>query len=546
MSKWVKRDGAATIQEVVERNTGVSASTLLSATLESPQKIKGMYDAAELLSKTILRHGEITVVGDYDSDGLNATAIIAKLCRYYSAECRCIIPRRKTDGYGLSDNIVDKIGGGLVITIDNGITAVAQIKKLKDKGCKVIILDHHLPADTIPEADVVVDPHVDPEHNGFLYYCGAGLGYQLARLLLANDNKPAAQNLLQELGIHAAIATITDVVPLVDCNRRIVTRGLSMFNHPSLSMCCAGLSALRGAVNGEFVDETTVAYQVGPLINATPRLYDNGGASVLKALLCEHLDAAYGYMRKMVDINHKRKELVKEHTDRIIRKVEEQGLAQKGSPLVVCDDIDEGIAGIVAVNLCKAYKMPTVVLAKAADGTYRGSARSWGKAKLTGLLDAIRPHVIRCGGHAEAAGLTVAADKLDKVIELLHEAGQNLPVGEANDEILYDLDITEKAVIELYRQQNEYAPYGAGNELPVYVLHSATPTVGWNGQKYRTMGADGNSIKFSCGGYDIVGFSIAQKYIDMGCPDTFDVIGTISSNTFNGQTTIQFVAQDFR
>lgn len=541
MSEWKKRGTKTVLDEIVAENAGVPLCELLAPTLESPQNIDGMYEAAVKLSDAITNKTPITIVGDYDSDGLNAMAILMKLCRYYSVSPKAIIPRRVTDGYGLSDNIVAKIDGGLVITIDNGITAVDQVAALKAKGCTVVILDHHLPGERIPEADVVVDPHISEKSTCFADYCGAGLGLQLARLMLAKDTSKAGANLLAELTIHAAIATVTDVMPMLGPNRHIVRDGLRLLNDPMLAKVCGGLSAIRMAAKAERVDEDTIGYRIGPLLNAPARLYDNGGLSVLKALVCDDFSVGCEYAVKMTEINQNRKDLVKQYAQQASAYVEE--LTKAGplpNPLVVClDDVPEGIVGIVAGNLTTKYRRSTFVFTRTADrpDLFKGSGRAYGNDDLSVMVEAVRPISETCGGHVGAAGLSVKQEYIQAVTDTLQEVGMDNPT--ADDTVYYDVEATIAEIPALVSTQARLAPFGYKCPKPTVLIRSITPDDPFRTGHYRLIGEAKDSVKFSCGGVDIVGFGLAEKYAELGNPPCFDALCTIGTNTFNGRTSVQ-------
>lgn len=540
MSEWVKRGQSTTLRAVIEEHSGVKLNDLQNPQMEDPRKIKGLYEAAEIVVDGIKQHTTFTIVGDYDSDGLNASAILVKLFQYYSVTPYVVIPRRMSDGYGLSANIVSKVRQGIVITIDNGITAIDQVQALKDKGCSVIIMDHHLPGETLPPADVIVDPHVDEKANGFLDYCGAGLGLQLARLMLEQDKSKAGEILLASLTVHAAIATITDVMPLVGPNRRIVMDGLAYINNPGIIGGNPGLAAIRLAAKTERVDEGTIGFQIGPLINAPARLYDNGGTSVLKALVCTNINDANTYASRMADINTERKELVKQYLAEAIAQIQCQKLLDQGNPLVLCmPSAPEGLLGILAGHLAQAYKRSAFVLTHAPDGTAKGSGRAYGKDDLGEMVEAIRPFTEACGGHTGAAGLTLKVENVDRVTQLLHEIGNSNPSwGEVEE--YYDLEISAQDVPGIAAEQRQYAPFGEGNRKPVFLLRGITPHGG------RFIGAKQDTVKFTCDGFDILGFGMAEEYRAMGCPQTFDALCTIGENTFNGRTTIQAELVDIR
>lgn len=536
---WVKRGEYRSVSEYIAATTNNSVAELRNPEPGSPLDICGMAEAAALIRKEIDQMSKVTIIGDYDSDGLNATAILVRLFRYLGVEPKTVIPRRISDGYGLSANIVNGIDGGLVITIDNGIVAVNEVQMLKDKGCRVIVIDHHLPGDQLPPADVLVDPHIDPSRNKFCGYCGAGLGYLLAMLILESED-PAGMMvpLRQNITVHAAIATVTDVMPMLGPNRRIVMDGLAILNG-DMRCLSPGLIVLRNCTGTERYTESDLGFTLGPLINATARLYDRGGESVLKALICDSAEEARGYVAKMVQINDRRKELTKQYVSRIEQKIQAEGLAEV-SPIVVVDDgIPEGLIGLVAGNLVNKYGTATFVLSRAKDmpGLLKGSGRANTEAgeDLTSVLDAIRPLCAKCGGHAGAAGLSLYEADLPRISQIMRES---FTAAKADVRRYYDLEIAEADIPQVYQELMSFAPFGPGLPEPV-ILVRGYHTVERFGSHYRVIGKMRDSIRINGIQSDIFGYQMAAQYTQIGCPGVFDIVGTVAGNTYNGRTTIQ-------
>ena len=175
----------------------------------------------------------VVIVGDYDADGVTATAILVKLLHHFGVSPRAIIPRRFTNGYGITHSLVEGISHSLLITVDNGIAAVEPIQAAKAAGNVVLILDHHLPQAEIPPADVIVDPHLHPERNGYEHYCGAGLAYKLAEYLCREASSQEKKDLFFDLLVLACLGTLADVMPLTGDNRRLVMSGLAVINRDS-------------------------------------------------------------------------------------------------------------------------------------------------------------------------------------------------------------------------------------------------------------------------------------------------------------------------
>lgn len=545
MAKLRKRGNYTTIKEAILANSGCSEEELLNPVMEDPRAINNLYNAAAYVIRAIQQHLSVTVIGDYDSDGLNATAILVKMFRHYGVEPKTIIPRRISDGYGLSEGLLEDIPVGLVITIDNGIGAVEEIAALKKKGCIVLVMDHHLPGKKLPPADLIVDPHVEPKKNGFLHYCGAGLGYQLARLVLEQDHSAGVQALLWELNVHAAIATITDVMPLIGPNRRIVMDGIYHMNFRTAEMSAA-MQVLLSLADGKTINEDTLGFVFGPILNAPARLYDAGGTSVLNALVSVDPMYASQCMAKMVEINNQRKALVNRITADVLSQVEKENLLSRGAPLVVyTPGVPEGLLGIVAGKLAETYKMPAFMFSdsKQDPEMVKGSGRAGENGNLEPLLEPLMPVCVACGGHTGAMGITVRRDMYPEMDRIMREVLARTPAGD-QDLVLVDVCLDPAQIPQAFREMQSFAPFGEGVKKPVILIRNFTATPKY-GSHFKIMGADNSVLKVFGKDFDLLGFKLASKYTQASFPGIMDAVGVLGENSFNGRTSIQFEMIDF-
>ena len=271
---WKQTKYGDTILDVIKNRSGMEESEILHPKPIPPEAIENLTQAAALLQDAIQKKVPISIMGDYDVDGITASAILYYLIRFLGKQTPFIrLPRRMSEGYGLSVDAFDDFHQGLLITVDNGISATEEIAYAKDLGFSVLVIDHHLPGKFLPEADVIVDPHIHPDKNGFEHYCGAGLSLKLAELML-RDN-PAASSLMDKLKVLATLGTIADVMPLVSDNRRIVMEGLRLWQSGSKAIPY-GLTALVEAAEVYGRTETDIAFKIAPILNAPGRLLDNG------------------------------------------------------------------------------------------------------------------------------------------------------------------------------------------------------------------------------------------------------------------------------
>lgn len=540
MQVWQKRGNATTILEAILARAEASEEELLAPCPVPPEAIDGIPAAADLIVRYALQGDmPVVIVGDYDADGVTATAILVKLLHHFGVSPRAIIPRRFTNGYGITHSLVEGISHSLLITVDNGIAAVEPIQAAKAAGNVVLILDHHLPQAEIPPADVIVDPHLHPERNGYEHYCGAGLAYKLAEYLCREASSQEKKDLFFDLLVLACLGTLADVMPLTGDNRRLVMSGLTVINRDSwYRQLSPGLKSVLDLSPRPYTEDT-IKFQTAPILNATGRLFDAGSASVLKALITTEPTAAAGYAAKMKAINQRRKDLVAQW----LAAVEEAAAGQEEAPilLVRCQGIPEGIVGIVAGKLSEAHQRPAFVFSDiaSAPGLLRGSGRTYGDFDLSPLIPVVTPFAESAGGHAGAAGITVSEGQYGPMGQAITQWAQDNRPPAADDTLYYDLDVTEADLPAVLSVLKAHAPYGPGAEKPVLALRGLRlQTRG--GQCYRLMGKGYEHLKLFGQVSDAVGFDLTAAYLDLGCPGTVDLLGVVAENQFLGKTSLQF------
>ena len=531
MRKWVKSGTATTISEVIERNTGIPLNEFISP----PQtySITNLEAAAEVVRNAISSATPITIYGDYDADGITASSILyLMLAHLLGPEKKSIVsvvlPRRFSEGYGISTKRLDYINEGLLITVDNGISAVDEIRYAKEKGLQVIILDHHMPREdgVLPCADVIVDPHAIAGSD-FDGYCGAGLAYKLAELLITDVH------LLNHLVGLAAIGTVADVMPLVKDNRNIVIRGLSNMNS---GRNCVGLACLLKTLNLRYIDETSIGFSIGPVINAAGRLFDDGAERVFKVLTGSERYAELN-ANELVEINESRKLIVEAGLETCTQIISNDCLYGE-NPLVIYttkedgESFHEGIVGILAGKLAEKYEVPTFVLCETEDGILKGSARSDGTVDLKALLDSVAEHIYKYGGHAGAAGLSVKKEKISDFIDALHTKIAEFPCSADNEDALYyDLEIAASDVLQVIEELRKFAPFGEGNPQIVFKIGTSRTTAR-GGKFYQFLGKDMKTLKLFFNGFDAIGFGMADIYTAIGSPMALEMVGTLAKKTF--------------
>lgn len=516
--EWKQRGNATNVEEAVFALSGLAGTELKSPKEISPESIEGLEAVKGILQQAITAGIPVTVYGDYDADGVTASAILWFLLHSFGIEPQIYLPRRYTGQYGLSMEVVDKIDSGILLLVDNGVAANKEIEYAKSKGLTVLVLDHHMPGKILPPADVLVDPHIHPLNNGFDGYCGAGLAYKLAQMMSNNGD------LLYMLSSLAAIGTVADVVPLVSDNRVIVQRGLQAMADRQVPK---GLLAILDVLKLHTLDEQALGYYLGPLLNASGRLLDEGAELAFRTLTSKNYTEAVVHAENMRALNRERKNLVTGKMEQIIKEIEEKQLDQAAPLCIYVPDLLSGLAGLIAGKLTERYHMPAIVLTRGNKGSQiKGSGRSYGGVDLKALLDTVAPLMMSYGGHPDAAGLTLELDKFEQLSDGLKE---NLKSYQRPDEsvVYYDLLISQDEVRDVAESLQKFAPYGKDNPNPVIRIDQVL-LLPRDGKHFSLMGLDHQTISFSATNFSIIGFGKAQAYMDMGMPQRIDLLGTIS------------------
>lgn len=543
---WKKRNELlTTIEEVVLNNTGLCKEDFFVSKTKVFH-INGIDDVVKLIKECIEKNIKIKIVGDYDCDGVTATGIMYMSILSLGGDVSIRLPKRFSEGFGLSEKIVDEVNEGLIITVDNGITAVDAIKKAKAKGLTVIVTDHHLPntdendAVILPDADIIIDPNAIPGSADFNDYCGAGLAYKVAEKLI-----PENKTLLDKLICFAAIGTVADVMPLVHENRRIVEQGLKNMTY-SRSRTTGLESILRICDLNKHITSTNIGFKIGPMINAPGRLYDDGANISFEALVYDgKYDESIG--KKLNEINEMRKEMISTAIEKIDINISSNCL-YGDYPLIIYEpNLNEGIVGIIAGRLAERENSPTIILTDAEEpDILKGSGRSACGVNLKDLLDECSNLLYKYGGHESAAGMSVNRELLTDFIEKMQEKIPD-PIDDTSksDTIYYDLEIPAEKISEVFTELKKYEPFGEGNPKPVFKINNYKLSPRYSSY-FKTMGKDNSVIKLYGVKSSAIGFGMAEKYSDLKEPKEVHLVGTISQNYFRDIPELQVEISDMK
>ena len=524
------------------------------ADIGNPFAMPGVRAAADRLAATIDAGGEIVVYGDFDADGVTATAILSDTIRACGGRVRPFLPRR-AEGYGLGDPALSRcLEGGLpalLVAVDCGIASVDAARRLLDAGCGVVVADHHVPGDPLPPACVVVAPHLDGTPDGCRHLCGAGVAFLVACGLVATRHPrrdaagDAARRRLFAWLDALAVATVADVVPLVGLNRLFVTLGLARLNdRPRVGLRQLVLATLSEAD----ADARSLGFILGPHINSAGRMASADIA--LQLLLAEDVDTA----REAAAALKRTNALRKGETARVDGEAAGQVAAggdfdaeSDGAVVVAGEGWHAGVIGLVAAHLCERLSRPAVVCSLAPDGGARGSVRAPEGYDAYAALAACA-HLLRgFGGHAGAAGVSLDAANLPAFRRAFADACR-AQVGAVSVRPSLDIagwlepgDIDAALLDALHRLE----PFGEGNPEPAWGIRGVSVTASPLGHDEskglrlalrRDDGIDLQGLWF--GGSEFLrAFDAAPRW---------DVAGTLLADSFGGERTVKLRVVDAR
>lgn len=463
--------------------------------MHSSMVMKDMKRAIDILKEAIATQKRIVIYGDYDCDGVCSTAILYKTLRILGANFTYYIPNRESEGYGMNSDRIKTLkdeGVEVILTCDNGISAINEVKYAKELGMTVIVTDHHdIPyieegdkrVYVVPDADCVVDPkQLDCEYP-FKDLCGAGVALKLSIELSRKMNMEVPKD--SDIYEFASIATVCDVVNLLDENRVIVKQGLKLINNTKN----LGLKALikECGLEDKTIGEYHYGFVLGPSINATGRL-ETADLSV-ELLITEDEKRAEELAHTLKQLNNDRQELTLESVERVYARLDKELLPDDKVILVYEPTIHESIAGIVAGRVREKYNMPTIIMTRGKDMP-KGSGRSIEGYNMFEELNKCKEYISKFGGHPMAAGLSVEEDNIPKLKKALNEKTTL-----TDDDLIPIIKIDSPLALnylnyELIEDIEKLRPFGKANNSPLFAVKNLEVA------RVFFMGKDKNFMKF--------------------------------------------------
>ena len=499
--------------------------------LHDPFLMKDMKKVVEKIQN--LKEHRIMILGDYDVDGTTSTAMLYKYFKIMGYDLLYYIPDRYEEGYGVSEKAIEyaeinKVS--LIITVDCGIKAIHPVDLSNSKNIEVVICDHHLPGEQVPNAFGILNPKQENCHYPFKELCGCGIAYKLI----------TAHNSFTESSIDTsifldfvALATISDMMPLIDENRIMVFHGLNVIN----SKPRIGLRNFLKSINGK-IDESKISFNIGPRINAAGRM--KTGKIIVDLLIEEDINIANSLSNDVEHLNQNRRRIEKSVVDEALSQIDNQRYTN-----IVCGEgWNQGVLGIVASRLIERSYKPTIVLTESNDEILTGSVRSVKDYDVYKSLSDCQETLLQYGGHKYAAGLKLKKSNFD-IFKNQFESIVKDSVGHKmfTRSFHYDLSIDfSKLTIENIKIIQRMAPFGLGNKRPVFrtnncFIDSKLKFLGKDQQIVKSIIKDEYETKLS--------FICFDKKSDLvGLKSPFDILYNVNLNTFSGREMVELTIRE--
>lgn len=508
--------------------------------IDNPFEMKDMDKAVQRIKEAIEKDEKICVYGDYDADGVTSTALLFSYLETIGADVIYYIPSRENEGYGMNNDAVDYLKSeevNLIITVDNGISAVDEIDYANSLGIDTVVTDHHMPSEVIPNAVAVVDAHQEDCHSKFKMLSGVGVAFKLVMAL--EGEYCDLDMLLDNYADLVSIGTIGDIVPLVSENRVFVKRGIQSITNADR----VGISAIinESGLANKTITAGNISYTLVPRVNAVGRL--GMSQKSVSLLLTEDRDYSEEMAQKLGEDNSERQRIEKEILQKINTFIAENPTVVQDRVIIIDgENWHQGVIGIVSSRIKDTYGKPCIVLSKIGD-VCKGSGRSVDGFDLWEAVNACSDLLIQYGGHPMAVGLGIVPKNIDKFRKAINSFAKNR--GEMPfDKLNIDCKLNPAYIdVELAKQLKYLEPFGAGNPTPVFQLANMkitniTPLS--NDKHIKLQLTNSNShisaMKFFCSSTEFP--YVVGDYVDLAV--------TLDVNVYKNTETLSVIVKDIK
>lgn len=509
--------------------------------LRNPFLMKDMKKATERIKKAIENKERIYIYGDYDVDGVSSTSILYIYFKSIDYPVKYYIPNRLEEGYGINEDAIRKIsndGCDLIITVDCGITSVNEVGLANELGIDVIITDHHECQSDVPDAYAIVNPKQDDCNYPFDMLCGCGVAFKMIQAL--TDEEEFKTSMFDYLEV-VTLATICDIVPLIDENRIIVKNGLKLMKEGK-NLGLRELIKVCGIETSK-IGSSHIGYSVGPRINASGRL---GHSYLGVQLFTTDLEDEAKEIANILEAKNIERQMIESKMYKEAEDVISSSENYKDDKVLVVakEGWQHGIIGIVASKLTEKYYKPTILLT-IEDGEATGSARSIKGFSIFDALVSCKDLMNKFGGHEQAAGLALNAENIEELRKRVNKiADYNLNKDDLIENIKVEYELEEEsATLDLVDNLHKLEPFGLSNPSPRFIMRDLLLT------NIYKMGKNKQHLKLICENeksYECVGFNMAYLAENFQEGDKIDVLFQVDENNFNNDRKVQFLLKDIR
>ena len=487
-----------------------------------PFLLGDMKEVVEKINNAIQQNKSILILGDYDTDGISASAILYKYFKSINVNVNVFLPNRLVDGYGLTCDTIDKVKSlynpDLIITVDCGISCYNEIDYCKSLGVDIIVTDHHDIPEIVPNT-LIINPKLSNQNYPFKELCGAGVAFKLVQALAGIETA-------KEYLTIASLATVADIVPLVSENRAIVFYGLK--NQENMPI---GLVQLIKKLKISLpISAQDIAYKLAPKINASGRM---GDASIsLKLYLEENKKEISNIIAELLEINDRRVAETNAIYEDTLQKLKDVNISQLGAIVLYSNEWESGVLGIICSKLVEKFNKP-VCLLSLIENEYKGSCRSITGVNITAILNNIKHLLIRFGGHNQAGGLSVETKNIDAFCKAFNdEVLTNYSKYLTPENKTYDLEISQNVEKQFIDDLAKLEPFGLANEYPVFKVNLTNKLA-------QRMPNYPNHLKIKLFNLELLGFSLGDYYYNLNSNCKKELLIDLYKETYNKRTQLK-------
>ena len=502
---------------------------------EDPKTMKDIHKAVKIIQKHLDAGSKITIMGDYDADGVASTSIMVRALRNVGGNVDYFVNDRFKHGFGINKQaVIDMMAENgqpdLIITVDNGIVGYEGVDYAVNAGVEVIITDHHLAEEKLPNASAVVNPHRLDDETPFKDICGAAVAYKVSLVLY--EALGLDRDYIYDMHDLVAMATVGDVMPLVGENRWFVQSGLKKIGdglRPAFEI-------LQKVGKRDWdLGADLFGFTICPMMNAPGRLLGVPDMAI-DLFLTDDKDEMVRLAEELIQINKDRRTITAQQVE-----IAESIVDTEANNVIVVyhPDFLQGIVGLIAGRLTEKYSKPTIVFSDGEDGVIKGSARSIPAYPIKDALDRVSEYTIQHGGHDGAAGLSIELANLEEFTEALADDASALSPDDLKPEVKVDAVVKpEELSVELVKEMNKLEPYGEGFESPLFGM-STLPV-----KKVMFM-SDGAHAKITGqNGLNVLNFGGGDQVRAMGDIKIIQAVGSPSLNVWRGRTSVQLIVHN--